>query len=142
MTDRVPSLIRGEWRAAEDGEVPVEPIFDPATGDTISLLPHSTSDEVDAAVASARQAFPGWANTPVPDRAQVMFRFKRVLEDHFDEMAELVVRENGKTLASVQKARYGLSWSQAKRLVEKRHVKVSGQVETDVARRLKVGKRV
>jgi 23S rRNA pseudouridine1911/1915/1917 synthase len=51
-------------------------------------------------------------------------------------------RENGQTLASVLKMRYGLSWSQAKRLVERRHVKVSGQVETDAARRLKVGKRV
>jgi 23S rRNA pseudouridine1911/1915/1917 synthase len=51
-------------------------------------------------------------------------------------------RENGQTLAAVLKLRYGLSWSQAKRLVERRHVKVSGQVETDVAKRLKVGKRV
>lgn len=51
-------------------------------------------------------------------------------------------REAGQTLAAVLKARFGLSWSQAKRLVEKRHVKVSGQVESDVARRLKAGKRV
>lgn len=51
-------------------------------------------------------------------------------------------REAGKTLAAVLKSRYGISWAQAKRLVERRHVKVSGQVETDVARRLKLGKRV
>lgn len=51
-------------------------------------------------------------------------------------------REAGKTLAAVLKSRFGISWAQAKRLVEKRHVKVSGQVETDVARRLKLGKRV
>jgi 23S rRNA pseudouridine1911/1915/1917 synthase len=51
-------------------------------------------------------------------------------------------REAGKTLASVLRARYGLTWSQAKRLVEKKHVRVSGQVESDVARRLKPGKRV
>jgi len=51
-------------------------------------------------------------------------------------------RENGKTLASALKLRYGLSWSQAKRLVAGRHVKVSGMVEIDVARRLKLGKRV
>ncbi|HEV3383364.1 MAG TPA: S4 domain-containing protein, partial [Gemmata sp.] len=51
-------------------------------------------------------------------------------------------RENGQTLASVLKARYGLSWSQAKRLIERRHVKVSGQIEMDIARRLKVGKTV
>jgi len=51
-------------------------------------------------------------------------------------------RENGRTLAAVLKMRYGIPWSQAKRLIEKRHVKVSGQVETDLARRLKVGKKV
>jgi 23S rRNA pseudouridine1911/1915/1917 synthase len=51
-------------------------------------------------------------------------------------------KENGQTLASVLKSRYRLTWSQAKRLIERRHVRVSGQVETDIARRLKVGKRV
>jgi 23S rRNA pseudouridine1911/1915/1917 synthase len=51
-------------------------------------------------------------------------------------------RENGKTLAAVLKTRYGLSWAQAKRLIERRHVRVGQQVETDVARRLKVGKQV
>src|SRR6476469_1800469 len=51
-------------------------------------------------------------------------------------------RQAGQTLAAVLKVRFGLSWSQAKRLVEKGHVRVGGQVETDVARRLKAGKRV
>jgi 23S rRNA pseudouridine1911/1915/1917 synthase len=51
-------------------------------------------------------------------------------------------REAGQTLAAVLKARYGLSWSRAKRLVEGRHVKVGGHVEVDAARRLKAGKRV
>lgn len=51
-------------------------------------------------------------------------------------------REAGKTLAAVLKLRYGLSWARAKRLVEGGHVRVSGQVESDVARRLKLGKRV
>src|SRR5207253_10078205 len=51
-------------------------------------------------------------------------------------------KEAGQTLAAVLKKRFGLSWAQAKRLVERRHVRGSGQVETDVARRPKVGKRV
>lgn len=51
-------------------------------------------------------------------------------------------RENGKTLAAVLKTRYGLSWAHAKRMIENRHVRVGQQVETDVARRLKVGKQV
>src|SRR6478609_2312287 len=51
-------------------------------------------------------------------------------------------REAGQTLAAVLRSRFGLSWSQAKRLVEGKHVRVSGQVESDVARRLRAGKRV
>ncbi|VTT99501.1 ribosomal large subunit pseudouridine synthase d : Pseudouridine synthase OS=Pirellula staleyi (strain ATCC 27377 / DSM 6068 / ICPB 4128) GN=Psta_0906 PE=3 SV=1: PseudoU_synth_2 [Gemmataceae bacterium] len=51
-------------------------------------------------------------------------------------------REHNKTLAAALKMRYGLSWSQAKRLVEGRHVKVSGQVEPNVDRRLQLGKRI
>ena len=51
-------------------------------------------------------------------------------------------REAVKTLAAVLRARFGLSWSKAKRLVEGKHVRVSGQVESDVARRLRAGKRV
>jgi 23S rRNA pseudouridine1911/1915/1917 synthase len=51
-------------------------------------------------------------------------------------------RAAGQTLASVVKARFGLSWARAKRLVENGHVKVSGQVERDGTRRLKLGKRV
>jgi len=51
-------------------------------------------------------------------------------------------RENGKTLAAVLKARYGLSWANAKRLIENRHVRIGQQVVTEVARRLKVGKHI
>ena len=51
-------------------------------------------------------------------------------------------RDAGQTLAAVLKTRFGIPWAQAKRLVENKHVKVSGQVETDTTRRLKLGKRV
>jgi malonate-semialdehyde dehydrogenase (acetylating)/methylmalonate-semialdehyde dehydrogenase len=95
---RVRSLIGGQWRETSDGDVQVDPVYDPATGETIALLPYSTPEEIDAAIRAAREAFPTWANTPVPDRAQVMFRFKGLLEEHFEELSMLVVRENGKTL--------------------------------------------
>ncbi len=51
-------------------------------------------------------------------------------------------RDAGQTLAAVLKVRFGIPWAQAKRLVESKHVKVSNQVVTDVAKRLKLGKRV
>jgi malonate-semialdehyde dehydrogenase (acetylating)/methylmalonate-semialdehyde dehydrogenase len=94
--ETVASLIGGKLEPGTSEEV--DPIFDPATGETIAMLPHSTAEEVDRAVRVAAAAFPAWADTPVPDRAQVMFRFKALLEDRFEELAQLVTRENGKTL--------------------------------------------
>ena len=94
--ERVPALIGGRFQ--ESGSDEVDPIFDPATGETIALLPYSTPEEIDRAVRAAADAFPAWADTPVPDRAQVMFRFKALLEDLFEELSRLVTHENGKTL--------------------------------------------
>src|SRR5439155_6740155 len=79
-------------------DVQVDPIPDPATGETIAMLPYSSQQEIEQAIAAAHDAFPEWANTPVPDRAQVMFRLKHILEEQFEELAGLVTRENGKTL--------------------------------------------
>ena len=98
--ERVPALIGGRFQ--ESGSDEVDPIYDPATGETIALLPHSTPEEVDRAVRAAAEAFPAWADTPVPDRAQVMFRFKALLEDLFEELSRLVTHENGKTLAEAR----------------------------------------
>ncbi|HSL67205.1 MAG TPA: CoA-acylating methylmalonate-semialdehyde dehydrogenase [Actinomycetota bacterium] len=95
--ERVPALIGGRFQ--ESGSDEVDPIYDPATGETIALLPYSTPQEIDRAVRAASEAFPAWADTPVPDRAQVMFRFKALLEDLFEELSRLVTHENGKTLA-------------------------------------------
>ncbi len=94
--ERVPALIGGRFQ--ESGSDEVDPIYDPATGETIALLPYSTAEEIDRAVRTAAEAFPAWADTPVPDRAQVMFRFKGLLEDLFEELSRLVTHENGKTL--------------------------------------------
>ncbi len=94
----VGSFIGGALREPGNGDVQVDPVFDPATGETIASLHYSTAQEIDDAVRVAAEAFPAWANTPVPDRAQVMFAFKALLEEHVDELARLIVRENGKTL--------------------------------------------
>jgi malonate-semialdehyde dehydrogenase (acetylating) / methylmalonate-semialdehyde dehydrogenase len=94
----VPSFVGGEFREASSKDTHVDPIPDPATGETIALLPYSAQTEIEDAIRSARQAFPAWANTPVPDRSQVMFRFKHLLEERFEELATLVTQENGKTL--------------------------------------------
>jgi malonate-semialdehyde dehydrogenase (acetylating)/methylmalonate-semialdehyde dehydrogenase len=96
MSDAVAQLVGGRWTPGSS--TTDEPIPDPATGETIAVLRYSGPDDLDAAVGAARAAQPAWGDTPVPDRAQVMFRFKALLEAHADELAQLVVHENGKTL--------------------------------------------
>jgi malonate-semialdehyde dehydrogenase (acetylating)/methylmalonate-semialdehyde dehydrogenase len=95
---QVQRFVGGAFRESRSDEVQVDPIFDPGTGETIALLPYSTGEEIDEAVRVARAAFADWSEVPVPDRAQIMFRFKQLMEDHFEELALLVTRENGKTL--------------------------------------------
>jgi malonate-semialdehyde dehydrogenase (acetylating)/methylmalonate-semialdehyde dehydrogenase len=92
-------LIDGEFVA---GSGDAEEVFDPATGEVIAVVRHSTASDVDAAVAAASRAQPGWADTPVPDRAELLFRYKALLEAHAEELAQLVVQENGKAIAEAR----------------------------------------
>jgi len=73
-------------------------VHNPALGDVIGRTPLSTAADVDAAVQAAARAFPAWRDTPVNTRAQVLYRFKGLLEEHFDELARTVTTEHGKTL--------------------------------------------
>jgi len=54
------------------------------------------------AVQAAAQAFPGWSETPPVERARVFFRYRQLIETHFDELCALVSREHGKTLAEAR----------------------------------------
>ncbi len=74
------------------------PILNPATGDLLGRVPISPPREVAAAIEAGAAAFPGWRNTPAVDRIQVLFRFRNLLEQHRDELAQTMTREHGKTL--------------------------------------------
>jgi malonate-semialdehyde dehydrogenase (acetylating)/methylmalonate-semialdehyde dehydrogenase len=95
-TKNVQSFIGGKFRDSRAEKV--DPIPNPATGQTIASLPHSTREEINEAVAAAKKAFPAWSETPVPERAQVLFRFKALFDKHIDELSAIVTQENGKTL--------------------------------------------
>ncbi len=72
-------------------------VTNPAKGVVIARTPLSTAGDVDAAVTAAANAFPDWSETPPAARAQSMFKFKQLLEAHFDEIARIVTTEHGKT---------------------------------------------
>lgn len=77
-------------------EVPFTEVFDPGLGEAISRVPMSSAREVDAAVRSARAAFPAWSQTPIKERVQVFFRYKALLEQNINELSALISEENGK----------------------------------------------
>ena len=91
------NFIGGRW-------VPARPrgfvdVHNPARGTVIARTPLSSAEDVDAAVAAAARAFPGWRDTPPVARARAMFRLQRLLEEHAEDLARLVTTEHGKTLA-------------------------------------------
>jgi malonate-semialdehyde dehydrogenase (acetylating)/methylmalonate-semialdehyde dehydrogenase len=92
----IPNLIGSEWRAAEGAES--LPVYNPATGEVIDQVPLSGAREVDAAVKAAAAAYPGWSRTALMERVRLMFRYKALLEDHFEELAAIITRHHGKTL--------------------------------------------
>ncbi|PQV57667.1 malonate-semialdehyde dehydrogenase (acetylating)/methylmalonate-semialdehyde dehydrogenase [Defluviimonas denitrificans] len=73
-------------------------VMNPATGEVQAKVPLATVAELDAAVAEAAKAQPAWGATNPQRRARVMMKFAALINEHMDELAELVSREHGKTL--------------------------------------------
>jgi malonate-semialdehyde dehydrogenase (acetylating)/methylmalonate-semialdehyde dehydrogenase len=75
------------------------PVFDPATGAVRAQVDLASVEEVDAAVAAARAAFPAWRGTSVGARSAILFRFRQLLDARREDLAALVTAEHGKVLA-------------------------------------------
>ena len=89
------NFIKGGYRNCDGQYIDV---FSPLNGEVISKVPLSSADVVDEAVAGAKQVFPAWAERPIKERAQVFYRYRNLLEKHFEELAALISEENGKTI--------------------------------------------
>ncbi len=96
MTTKVPNFINGEWVTSKTTQW--QDVHNPATGEVLAQVPFSTSEEVDAAIAAAQEAFEDWRRTPPLTRARILFRFRDLMEEHFEDLARSVTLENGKTL--------------------------------------------
>ena len=92
----VPLLAGERWFAPNVTEW--SPVFNPSRGEEIARVPQCGAAEVDSVVQAATAAFGSWSRTAAPARAAKMFAYKARLEAHFEELAALITRENGKTL--------------------------------------------
>ena len=81
-----------------DGGSRTGDVFNPATGEVTGTLQLADAATLQAAIASSAAAFPAWRDTPPAKRAQVMFRFKQLLEENADQIAELISLGHGKTI--------------------------------------------
>jgi acyl-CoA reductase-like NAD-dependent aldehyde dehydrogenase len=91
------NLIGGKWVDARSGKTFTS--ASPANrDDVIGTFPASGAEDVDAAVAAAKGAFPGWSLTPAPKRGEILFKVARLLAEHKEELARLMTREMGKVL--------------------------------------------
>jgi malonate-semialdehyde dehydrogenase (acetylating)/methylmalonate-semialdehyde dehydrogenase len=77
-------------------------VFNPATGEVQAKVALASKAEVDAAVKVAAEAFPKWSATPPLMRARVMFRFKQLIEENMDKMAQIVTSEHGKVISDAK----------------------------------------
>jgi malonate-semialdehyde dehydrogenase (acetylating) / methylmalonate-semialdehyde dehydrogenase len=74
------------------------PVYNPSQGEVIAEIPSGNTEDVNRAVAAARNAFGGWAETPAVERARILFHYKHLLEENFDSLARGVTQEHGKTI--------------------------------------------
>ena len=94
------NYIAGEWVDAASGET-----FEstsPANGDAIGTFPLSGEEDVNRAVAAAKEAFEEWRLVPAPKRGEILFRFGELLRDEKEDLAQLMAREMGKVLAEAR----------------------------------------
>ncbi|MDQ0899687.1 CoA-acylating methylmalonate-semialdehyde dehydrogenase [Paenibacillus sp. V4I7] len=89
------NFVNGVWIDSESGLV--GDVINPATGEIIARVPHSSSEDVENAVLAAQTAFESWSRTPMPKRARVLFHYWHLLQEHEQELAELITSENGKS---------------------------------------------
>ncbi|OLE36580.1 MAG: gamma-aminobutyraldehyde dehydrogenase [Actinobacteria bacterium 13_1_20CM_3_68_9] len=91
---KLQNFIGGEFVDPAEGQT--EEVVNPATGEPIAEAPLSTAQDVDRAVAAAREAFDGWAATTPGERALMVLKLADAIEEHADELADLESADAGK----------------------------------------------
>src|SRR3972149_5614572 len=89
----IKNFIGGEWVESR-GEI--VDVVNPANCKTIARVSVSTREEINAAVAAAREAFPDWRRTTPLARSRILFRLKELLEEKFEEGSRIPTHDQGK----------------------------------------------
>jgi malonate-semialdehyde dehydrogenase (acetylating)/methylmalonate-semialdehyde dehydrogenase len=77
-------------------------VVNPATQEVLARVPFATPAEVDAAVASAKDAFKTWRKTPIGARARIFLKYQQLIRENMAELAAILTAEQGKTLPDAE----------------------------------------
>ncbi|NRH28426.1 CoA-acylating methylmalonate-semialdehyde dehydrogenase [Pseudomonas sp. MS19] len=77
-------------------------IVNPATQEVLARVPFATPDEMNAAVASAKEAFKTWRKTPIGARARIFLKYQQLIRENMQELAAILTAEQGKTLPDAE----------------------------------------
>jgi malonate-semialdehyde dehydrogenase (acetylating) / methylmalonate-semialdehyde dehydrogenase len=103
LANHVPTvkmLLDGKFIESRSGEW--HDVINPATQEVLAQVPFATDEELQAAVASAKQAFKTWKNTPLAARARIMLKLQALVREHMGRIAQTLSAEQGKTLADAE----------------------------------------
>ena len=92
--------VDGAWVDSDSGAT--FPVVDPATGETIADVPRMGAEETRRALAAAERALPAWKSRPAKERAQILRRLSDLMLEHQEDLARLMVTEQGKPLAEAR----------------------------------------
>ncbi len=94
------AYVDGAWVDADSGET--FPVVNPATGEVVAEVPRMGAAETRRALAAAERALPAWKARTAKDRARVLRRLSDLMLEHEDDLARLMVTEQGKPLAEAR----------------------------------------
>ena len=77
-------------------------VVNPATQEVLARVPFATTEEMNAAVASAKQAFKTWRKTPIGVRARIFLKYQQLIRENIKELAAILTAEQGKTLPDAE----------------------------------------
>ena len=100
MVAQVHNYIGGEWRPASDGTTFIS--VNPATEACVAQVAQGSSEDVAAAVAAAKAAFPAWRLTPAPARGEILFRVAQLLRERKEALSQLLTSEMGKIISEAR----------------------------------------
>jgi len=77
-------------------------VVNPATQEVLARVPFATPEEIDAAVASGKEAFKTWKKTPIGARSRIFLKYQQLIRENMAELAALLTAEQGKTLPDAE----------------------------------------